>query len=118
MRNLIINTSKYCHIISKEDIVFCKSENGSVRIVLHDNKVLNLRMSLIEISSKLNEPCFISPHRSFIINMKQIKSLHTHPKSYIETSGDFIVPVSRSRLKHVRRLIDSTQGAYSAMSKV
>ncbi len=108
MDKLIINTSKYCHILSKEEIIFCEVKNGLVRIYLLDNEVICIRLTLMEIFKDLGEESFMFPHRSFIINMKHVKSLHTHRNCYAEMNGDFSIPVSKKRLKQLRKRINNT----------
>ncbi len=106
MGKLILNTSKYCHVLAKEEIIFCEISNGLVRIYLTDKKVVSTRITLLEIFDDLGQEDFVLPHRSYIINMKHVKSLHTSKDYYAEMNGDYLIPVSKSRIGHVRQLIN------------
>lgn len=112
-KNIKISSAGKIDIIASNTIMFCKAAGDYAEINLQDNKQILFSGNLKELETTLPNT-FLRVHRSYLVNMKYIRSLHS--KSIIkhseQTAGGFLqldndleVPVSRRIIPTVREFI-------------
>jgi len=107
MEKLIVNTPKYCYIISFKEIVFCTSKNKKETLfVLSDNKEIIVPKPLKEFNGLLEHKGFIRPFHSYIINQNHINCVQKKPNIHIILTNGHSIPVSQNKAKEVFRLIN------------
>lgn len=80
------------------DDIYVFEYTGNRRITVFTEKASYLiRGSLSEIKSLIKEESFISPHKSFIVNMEHINRLNG---LNIHTTNGLLVPVAQKKLKY------------------
>lgn len=93
--------------IPVEEVVYISSEGYNVFV--HTNQEqLPTRFTLQEITSRLPQSLFFRCHRSYVINMNQVKEIIPHLNgTYLLRMKDQArteIPVSRSRVRELRAL--------------
>lgn len=97
---LTINSAKEVHTISYEQLVFVEINNGVLSFYTLDGNVKTVRGKLSEYEGELlRRNSFIKVHRSYIINMDNMKSYDR--KNFTAMTGQ-IIPVSRNISKEVQ----------------
>lgn len=107
-----INSAGKIEIIASNQVMFCKAAGDYVEINLIDHQQRLFTGSLKELESSLPKT-FLRVHRSYLVNVEFIRSLHTKSLQQSETSGPgFLqlqnaveVPVSRRIMPMVRNYI-------------
>lgn len=97
MEMLIIKIGKKYFFLNKNKIDWIESE-GSYLKIHTENKYYIIRMSLIDIESKLNSDIFIRINRSTIININKVKEL-TDTKQ----STEFVVVLNNETILKWKR---------------
>lgn len=92
---LIIADAKSENKVDQHDILFIKSDHVYNHIYLKGNHELIVRQSLSSIQEKLDTEMFMQVHRSYIVNLKYIKSWNIHTAML----PGHEIPISRSK-KH------------------
>lgn len=85
------------YIIDIDEILFIQSEHVYVKVFRRDEDIILHRSTMKEILSKLPPEQFVQTHRSYVVNLKQIRSWNSN-HIYID---DFEIPMSRNRKKEV-----------------
>lgn len=90
--------------LKTSDIIAVKSECRKIRIVTDKNEYL-INNTLKNMYKKLGKNHYRC-HRSFIVNLKAIKSIMgNRDNCKTVLSNDITVPVSRNKVKHIRDLL-------------
>ena len=92
------------------DFLYAEAQKNCVDIYfLHDNLVEHrqLRTTLTSVLADANEKSIFQCHRSFIVNLSNIRSAHGNSNGYQLTVGDehHTVPVSRSYVPKLRSFV-------------
>lgn len=90
-RHMKINTS---------DILYFYYKGNRIVEVITDNSVYKIKNSLSGIYAELNHDDFIFPHRSFIVNLHQIKEIDGKNKKIVMKNGNLIL-ISRDKYNDV-----------------
>jgi len=89
-------------------ISFIEVENNYVFFRLTDNSILKVRTPLTEIAEALQEDSrFIRCHRSFIVNISEVKSMKNN--DFTMKSGA-VVPISRNNTEAKKMYLKSIKG--------
>lgn len=93
--------------IHLNDIVFLEAFNRKTHIASKQYKGTH-RDNLSELEEKLPAENFIRCHRSYIINLHQIKEIHpdSHSTFILRMTNGSRIPVSQSYAKRFRKLLD------------
>ena len=89
------------YLIDINDILFIQSEHVYVKVFRKDKDYILHRSTLKDIIGRLPDDQFIQTHRSFVVNLKQIKSWDTN-FIYVDK---YEIPMSRSKKKEVLQLL-------------
>lgn len=99
--NLLIQKGHESRIISIEDIVYCEIIDRKVYLHLSSSEILDFYDRIENLEKKLNNN-FFRCHRSFLINLKHLKS-YKNGIAYMENGQE--IPVSRLRSKTFSNVI-------------
>ncbi len=99
--NLLIQKGYESRIISLEDIVFCEIIDRKVYLQLASSEVIDFYDRIENLETKLDNR-FFRCHRSFLINLRYLKS-YKNGTAYME--GGKEIPVSRLRSKEFSNVI-------------
>lgn len=91
--NLLVQKGYKSRIVSFDDIVFCEIINRKIYLHLISSEVIDFYGKIVEFEKKLDNR-FFKCHRSFLINLKYLKS-YKNGTAYMEGGGE--IPVSRLR---------------------
>src|SRR5699024_4831633 len=93
--------------IHLDDIVYLEAYNRKTSISSSSYKGTH-RDNLTEVEAKLPAENFLRCHRSYIVNLHQIKEIHpdSHSTFILKMSNEERVPVSQSYSKRFRQLLD------------
>lgn len=93
--SLILKDNDMSHNINFKDIIYINAEHVYLRIHLVNDKTLVIRNSLKWILDQLPKAYFMQVHRSYVVNMKQVKEWSSNALIVDEKS----IPISRARKK-------------------
>lgn len=99
--SLLVQKGYESNIIAFEDIVFCEIIDRKVYLHLISSQVIDFYERIEKLETKLDSR-FFRCHRSFLINLKYLKS-YKNGTAYME--GDTQIPVSRLRSKEFSNVI-------------
>lgn len=99
--NLLVQKGHESRIISLEDIVFCEIIDRKIYLHLTSSEVVDFYERIEKLESRLDDR-FFRCHRSFLINLKYLKS-YKNGTAYME--GGKEIPVSRLRIKEFSSVI-------------
>lgn len=99
--NLLVQKGHESRIISLEDIVFCEIIDRKIYLHLTSSEVVDFYERIESLESRLDDR-FFRCHRSFLINLKYLKS-YKNGTAYME--GGKEIPVSRLRMKEFSSVI-------------
>lgn len=85
-----------------KDIIYCKAEGSYTWIYLNKSKSFLAAWRLNIIQSFLDDYGFIRCHRSFLVNIKYIKTLCPRRKRYLILDDNTIINVSCCRHPQLR----------------
>jgi DNA-binding LytR/AlgR family response regulator len=87
--------------ISIADILYLKAADNYVEVCTKDKKYL-VRSSLTDFMTKLNHPNFFKTHKSYVVNLAHLSSIHP---TEVEVA-DFTIPLAKS---YVTGLLEKVQ---------
>ncbi len=99
--NLLIQRGYETRIIPLEDIVFCEIIDRKIYLHLISSEVIDFYDRIENLEAKLNNR-FFRCHRSFLINLRYLKS-YKNGIAYMENGKE--IPVSRLRSKEFSNII-------------
>lgn len=85
-------------VIHVDDILFFEANNRKIRL-FSKNGSIDFYDKIDDLEKKLNKKQFIRCHRGFLINPDYIKEIK---KGRIYLNNDYIIPISRLRMKEVK----------------
>lgn len=101
-RYLTIRADYKLHKINYDDIQLIESLNDYVKIHLRDQKNITARGSMKHVSEKLSDKEFIRVHRSYIVPIKDIKTI-VNKNIHI---ADFIIPIGETYKNDIMKILD------------
>lgn len=98
------------HLLPIENIKYLQAESYIVKAVLDDKRTVYLEKSLKNLEIML-PPNFVRTHRSYMINIKHIKSYQNMGNGVytVELNDGLLLPLSRRGLKELSQKINSSQ---------
>lgn len=99
--HLLVQKGYESRIVPLEDIVFCEIIDRKVFLHLTSSEVIDYYERIEKLETKLDSR-FFRCHRSFLINLKYLKS-YKNATAYMETGDE--IPVSRLRSKEFSGVI-------------
>ena len=99
LKTIHVSNPEGDHTIPVDDILFLEAQNQMVRIQTQGSTFIQ-RYSLSEYGKELAKYNFISVHRSFLVNMKYIKSIS---KQDVTMTDGTTLPISRLKYQDVKQ---------------
>ncbi|MEM9834989.1 MAG: LytTR family DNA-binding domain-containing protein [Bacteroidota bacterium] len=90
-KKIMIKNGKLNLRVSLDDIIYIQAEHVYVRIHLRSNQRILYRISLTDILEQLDQRQFVRVHRSYIVNVKELRALNSQGVQI----GDHLIPVGR-----------------------
>ncbi|WDF45362.1 LytTR family DNA-binding domain-containing protein [Chryseobacterium sp. KACC 21268] len=98
---LILKSEGFNRKIFLRNIIYIESVGNDIRVVLNDEVLKVLKMSISDLASKLDQKKFIRIHRSFIINQDQVTATSNNEALV----GKILIPVGRSFRKEFAEFV-------------
>ncbi len=92
--------------VEPEDVLYLQADGSYTNIHLVDGQQFLVTKKIKEFVRILNHPCFFKTHRSFLINLNQIKQ-------YVRTDGGYIIMANGDQVTLARDRKDEFLGAIS-----
>lgn len=116
-RTLAIKSGGSLLVLESRHIALCTAENGISRVELlpegaklHGVSSLYCDLSLSELLTRLPATEFIQVHRSYLVNLRQIRAIHPDGRSHFLQLKDLPrlrIPVSRQHYPQLQKYIGS-----------
>jgi len=88
-------------LIEPDNILYCKSDGSYTTVFMRDKTEYLVSKNIKHIEDLLPSDTFIRIHKSYIVNLNEIKELIKQGSGEIVLSNDKIIPISRSHRKRV-----------------
>ncbi|MEM6642537.1 MAG: LytTR family DNA-binding domain-containing protein [Bacteroidota bacterium] len=75
-RKLVLNTMDAAHVINLSEIIFCQSEGNYTRFFLEKEKQILTSKTLKEYEIQFGNAGFMRVHKSFLINLEQLRTFN------------------------------------------
>lgn len=99
-RSLVLRCKSGISRIELEKLLYCEVLSRTLMFHLTDGRILESTGSMDELARQLAEyPCFLRPHRSFLVNMEYIRSITA--KTLVLTDGAQI-PIPHGRAADIK----------------
>mgnify|MGYP002536496278 FL=1 len=99
-RSLVLRCKSGISRIELEKLLYCEVLSRTLVFHLTDGRILGSTGSMDELARQLAEyPCFLRPHRSFLVNMEYIRSITA--KTLVLTDGAQI-PIPHGRAADIK----------------
>lgn len=92
--------------VEPEDVLYLQADGSYTNIHLVDGQQFLVTKKIKEFVRILNHPCFFKTHRSYLINLNQIKQ-------YVRTDGGYIIMANGDQVTLARDRKDEFLGAIS-----
>ncbi len=87
--------------VNPDDILYCKSDGSYTTVFMRNGDDYLVSKSIGYIEDLLPKNQFIRIHKSYIVNLHEIKELIKHGNGEIILTNDKIIPISRTHRKQV-----------------
>jgi two-component system, LytTR family, response regulator len=104
---IAIRNHDIIHLISLDDIVYCKSDGNYTEIHLVDSKCVLASKTLKSIAQNLPETQFVRIHKSYLINILHIKKYLKKGYGELIMSNQEVLPVSRNHQQEILKIIQT-----------
>ncbi len=105
---VLVRSGTHMMLVDASDVIFATVRDGTVHIVATELEGHSNYKTLEDLQSRLGDPTFWRPHRSYIVNINRIKEVVPWFKSnYQLVMSDLNsteIPVSRGQTKRLREL--------------
>ncbi len=88
-------------LVTPEEILYCKSDGSYTTVFMKDKTEYLVSKNIKHIEALLPIDTFIRIHKSYIVNLNEIKELIKQGSGEIILTNDRIIPISRSHRKQV-----------------
>jgi two-component system, LytTR family, response regulator len=95
-------------LVPVESIVYCKSDSNYCELMLTDNRKITASKTLGYFEGMLPSGQFIRVHKSYLVNIHQIKKFLKRNGGELVMSNDDVLPVSRNSKPEILRLIQTS----------
>ncbi len=95
-------------LVSVENIIYCKSDSNYCEIRLTDNRKIIASKTLGYFEGMLPSGQFIRIHKSYMVNIHQIKKYLKRNGGELVMSNDDVLPVSRNSKPEILKLIQTS----------
>lgn len=103
---LIIDSGSSINFVDSGKIILCRQTNEYVNFEMIDQKPINLKISLDNLSKLLEESSFIRINDEFLINLKYLEHVPESRSNYIELANHIKVPVTKTCKKEIMEALN------------
>jgi two-component system LytT family response regulator len=107
MDRIAIHNHDSIELVAFQDILYCKSDGNYCELILLGNRRLLASRTLKTIASSLPSHQFSRIHKSYLVNIQQIKKYLKRGHGEIVMANDDVLPVSRNNQQEVLRIIQT-----------
>jgi two-component system, LytTR family, response regulator len=104
---IAIHNHDSIHLISFDDIVYCKSDGNYTEIHLVDSRCVLASKTLKSIAMSLPGEYFVRIHKSYLINILHIKKYLKKGYGELIMSSNDLLPVSRNHQQEILKIIQT-----------
>jgi len=104
MHKLVLNTQAKRIVLDCSQIIYCRAENTYTEIFLKDGFSITISYLLGKIEKLLPKHCFCRCHRSYIVNITEVRVLDKKRKC-LQLNCGAEIPVSNRNLSIVAKEI-------------
>ena len=101
-QRIAIPTSEGIEFVDPKHIIRCVAEGNYTRIQVKDNKDIFISKTLKQVEKLINNPSFIRPHNSHLVNMLFVKKYVKGVGGQLIMDDDTAIPVSRYRKESLK----------------
>ncbi len=88
-------------LVDYEDILYCKSDGSYTTIFMRNGDEHVVSKNIKHIEELLPDTVFLRIHKSYIVNLNEIKGLIKQGSGELILSNEKIIPISRSHRKNI-----------------
>jgi two-component system LytT family response regulator len=96
---LVLRSQDYLQVVDIQQVVYCHSDSGYTTFYLSDKRKTVVSKILKDYEDILNEPAFLRPHQSYLVNINYIDRYRRDGFIQLKTGED--IPVSTRRKEAV-----------------
>jgi two-component system LytT family response regulator len=108
LKKIPLSLSNRIILVEPDKILYCKSDGSYTTVYMKDGEEHLVSKSIKHIEELLPEEYFIRVHKSYIVNLNEVKELIKQGTGEIVLSNDRIIPISRSHRKPVFEALNIT----------
>jgi len=105
---ILVKAQSRMFLVDADDIIYVGTQDGTITVVARDAEGVSNYRTIEELAASLDADVFWRPHRSYLVNINQIKEVVPWFKSsYLLKMNDkrqTEIPVSRAQTKRLREL--------------
>ena len=95
-------------LVDYEDILYCKSDGSYTTIFMRNGDEHVVSKNIKHIEELLPDTVFLRIHKSYIVNLNEIKGLIKQGAGELILSNEKIIPISRSHRKNIFAALNIT----------
>lgn len=95
--SIVLKSVSSIHVVKINDINYCKSDGNYTTFYLDDDKTITIAKPIKDYEKMLRGANFFRAHRSFLINLSQVKSFEKRDNGFITLSGNHEVPLAKNK---------------------
>jgi two-component system LytT family response regulator len=100
-KKIPLNLNNKIVLVEAEEILYCKSDGGYTNVFMKNGESYLVSRSIKSFEELLPKEMFLRNHKSYIVNLNEIKELLKQGTGELVMSNDKIIPVSRSHKQNV-----------------
>ena len=101
LEKLLLPDKEQDMVVYLKDIVYMEVMDQDIYITMATGEMYKVRYNLKEYETQLKDKGFVRCHRSYLINMKYIKSLE---KNQVLLGNGTVIPISRMKKEYTKTL--------------
>jgi len=105
---ILVKSQSRMFLVDADDIIYVSTQEGTITVVARDAEGVSNYRTIEELAASLDADIFWRPHRSYLVNINQIKEVVPWFKSSyllkMKDKRETEIPVSRAQTKRLREL--------------
>ncbi len=101
---IAIKTDRGSRLVSVSTIVYIMAINNYSKIIFSNQETKMIPYTLKEIEKQMRDFNFIRCHKSYLVNTAFIDEIHYKEKYEIMLINNEEIPVSRAKMRHIKRI--------------
>ena len=100
-KKVVLKTSDNIHVLSMEDIMYCKAERSYTKFYLADKNIILVSVALGEYEHSFGDFDFIRIHQSYLLNLDYIKRYEKSDGGSVVLKDGTSLPVAIRKRDHL-----------------